>query len=190
MNKRNFIVAILLLAAGTALGFLLGIKFGIEQNANVSVSQNANMTANKTAVNKTTKWPPAIAKSNVSGSGEMMTMNNKICGRYFSYERVKIDGVEIIPRIIELAVAQDKNNCINFENFFYNIGARLQNDGDTKYIKLYDLNSATAKEDQFEVQDEIDYAVEDFYLKDGKIYSIGKFGGPGEGEEKPIGTLK
>jgi hypothetical protein len=110
-----------------------------------------------------------------------------ICGQNYFIDKTQVDSVEVGKRIVQLQVALDEDNCRTFlDGFKSAIGVKMSMNGNVTRIVLYDKNSGTEKDDQFDVENVIDYTVYHYQLKDGKIYGESLF----DGSEFLLGNLK
>jgi PBP1b-binding outer membrane lipoprotein LpoB len=116
----------------------------------------------------------------------MLTETLNYCGKSFVAEKVEIDGVSIANRILQLAIAKDKNNCINFEQT-KNIAVLKIINGNTTSIILYEKASLTDADRQLstdkqleKIRSNADYPqVNEYEIKAGSIEQLSAMGGQG-----------
>ncbi|MEI7426248.1 MAG: hypothetical protein WCK16_05010 [Candidatus Moraniibacteriota bacterium] len=109
------------------------------------------------------------------------------CGKSFVAEKVEISGVSVINRLMQLAIAKDKDSCINFEQF-KNIAAVKKTDGGSTIITLYEKEALTDSDKQLPIDKQLEkinsgnvdpaIIVEFEIQADSSVYSISAMGGP------------
>ena len=114
------------------------------------------------------------------------------CGKKLTEDVIMIGGKDAIDMILQLSIANDKNNCINFEQFTH-ISALQQPTDSGTLITLYE-NSALSDSDkklplnkQGQIISEKSPTIMFHVKSDGSIYPISVMDGS---EEPSIGTLK
>jgi hypothetical protein len=117
------------------------------------------------------------------------------CGKSLSAEKVEMNGVDLVNRLIQLSVAKDKDSCNNFEQF-RNIAVVKKIDGASTIVTLYEKEALADADRQLPVDKQLEIIykgnadpaiIVQFEIKaDSSIYSISAMGGP----NTLIGKLK
>ena len=121
-----------------------------------------------------------IAKKQVDPKTEPLNY----CGRIFNAEKVEIDGVDIVDRIMQLYIAEDINNCVNFEQI-ENIAVIKDPEGDMIAIYLYEAKALAEEDKQLSPDKQLEKIfsnvsypqVNEFGISDGDIYAVSKIDG-------------
>lgn len=77
------------------------------------------------------------------------------CGKSFVTEKMEINGVDIVNKLMQLSIAKDKNNCFNFEQL-KNIGVVKKTDRNSTFITLYEKEVLSDAEKQLPIGEQLD----------------------------------
>ena len=178
MNKK--------IASEIAIGIILIIAIIV---GGIFYWQNKKLQTVATVVNN---QQIKTANENINKSSELTETLN-YCGKNFIAEKMEINGVDIVNRILQLSVAENKETCRNFEQI-ENIAILKTIEGNTINIKLYESKALSESDRKLSIEKKLEKInsninfpqTNEYQIKGDTIYTIGKIG---DGSEHILGKL-
>ncbi|OGI35549.1 MAG: hypothetical protein A2259_00285 [Candidatus Moranbacteria bacterium RIFOXYA2_FULL_43_15] len=143
--------------------------------------------------------PAPIAQQNeqsTSNPANQMTVPAETlnyCGKSFVAEKMEINGVDIVDRILQLYTTKDKNNCTNFDQI-KNIAVLKSIEGSVTRIILYEKEALTEVDRRLPIDKQLEKVfnnvnypeVNEFDIDGDSIYETSRL----DGSSKFSGKIK